>query len=134
MATISDMAVRTGNWGLQGIFLSFHAPVRIELAPADAEGVLVRLVEGIPSVDRELTVDRVSHLVVADAKGAPRLELWPSRGLAEHHDGPAPTGDWGLLVEGGPEERVHLYARPGTPFPSDEVLARLTATVPTPTS
>jgi hypothetical protein len=128
------MAVRTGNWGPQGIFLSFHAPVEIELAPPDAPDTLVRIVEGAPSVDRALTVDRVSHLVVNDAKGAPRLELWPTRGVVERHDGPAPTRDWGLLVEAGPEERIHLYARPGTPFPSDDVLARLAAAVPAPTA
>jgi hypothetical protein len=128
------MAVRTGNWGTQGIMLSFHAPVSVQLAPADAPGVLVRIVHGVPSVDRELTGKQISSLVLANAGGAPLLTLTPAaRRVERRHPASEPT-DWALVIEGSGHERLHLYSRPGTRFPTDQVIDALTSVVAAPES
>ena len=55
-----DMALRTGNWGTLGYMLSFHAAVSVQLAPEDEDGVLVRLVKGLPRVPRDLREPEVT--------------------------------------------------------------------------
>jgi hypothetical protein len=128
------MAVRTGNWGPSGIMLSFHAPVSVQLAPRDAPNVLVRIVHGIPSVERELTGERIASLVLANAGGLPMLTLVPGTGKVERRATLSSVGDWELLIEGSRKELLHLYSLPGTHFPTEEVLDSLAAVVTATTS
>ncbi|RYB95619.1 hypothetical protein EUA93_15495 [Nocardioides oleivorans] len=128
MTPVFEMALRTGNWGPRASMLSFHASVSIELSPADRPGVLIRLVDGLPAVPRELTSDDVVQLSVCDAGGRARLTIRPGAGAVERVAGPIPAGAWELRIEGLAQRSLVLYARPGQPFPTDEDLDVLAAT------
>lgn len=77
--TVLAMGLRTGSWGSLPFMLPFHSTVTLELAPDDRPDLLVRLVDGIPSVPRELAVTDVVELDVNLPSGSPRLKLRPAR-------------------------------------------------------
>ncbi len=126
--TTLAMAVRTGHWGRTGIMLPFHAPVDVELAPG-APGVLVHLVGGPPAVPRELTVGVLASLDVNDDSGSPVLAIRPAEGAVERRDGAGTPGRWELALESVDGDVLHLYALPGTPFPTSAVLDDLARAV-----
>jgi hypothetical protein len=130
MATY-EMGLRTGCWGAQPFMLSFHSAVVVELAPADAPDVLLRILKGAPVVPRELRGADLAELALCAPSGKPVLNLRPGEGRVDRdaHAG-SPEGAWELRVEGSDGESLHLYARSGTPFPSEadrEALAWIVA-------
>ena len=122
------LQLRSGNWGWQGVALSSHSTVSLQLAPVDAPGVLVRFVEGLPPVPRELGAEEILELSLNDGSGAPRLLARPPQGSVERLEAPAPA-EWELRIEATEQRAIYLYARRGTPFPSDEELDALAACV-----
>jgi hypothetical protein len=133
MTGTHTLQVRGGNWGWQGLMLSPHSTVHLQLAPEDAPGVLVRILDGVPTVPRELGRAEILSLSINDAAGKPRLLLEAREGAVTRVDGPAP-GEWELRIEGTDQRHVYLYARPGTPFPSEAELDALAGAVADPVS
>ncbi len=131
--SVFDMNVRTGNWGRVVYLLPHFAHATVELMPADAAGVLVRVLEGVTPVPRELRVEDVESLTVATSSGKPRLVLRPAQGTVERLDGGSLDGAWELQIEGGDQRSLHLYARKGTPAASEELLDALATVVATAT-
>ena len=126
-ASIFPMRLRTGNWGRNNYELRRHAPVVIELAPADAPTVLLRIVDGAREVPRELTSHDVVELSVLTSSGVARLVVAPHKGGVERASHGSTDGVWELTLQGARQDSLHLYADTDTPFPSDEVLDRLAA-------
>ena len=128
MTTTYAMGLRTGSWGPQPFMLSFHSDVVVELAPADGPGVLLRILEGARAVPRELGVAELAELAICTPGGKPVLTVRPGEGRADRgaHPG-SPEGVWELRLEGADGESLHLYARDGTPFPSEAELGALAA-------
>jgi hypothetical protein len=124
-----EMAVRTGSWGPLYYELAFHAPVTVELAPDDAPGVLVRILQGLPAVPRELTAADVVELSVAAPSGWPRLRLSLKTGEVEWQHVLVGEDPWELRVECTGQRSLHLYALAGTPFPTDAELEALASVV-----
>jgi hypothetical protein len=129
MADTFAMALRTGNWGPLLWELGPHTPVTIELAPADRPGVLVRLVDGLPDVPRELSSADVVELIVLAPSGKPRLTLAPSTGAVERQPSHTGEGVWELRIECTGQRSLHLYSLAGTPFPTDAELEALASVV-----
>ncbi len=132
MATYA-MRVRTGSWGWPAFEMSPHSPLKVELAPPDAPGVLVRLVHGPPALPAEFDGGVVRELSINDGSGKPRLLVRPADGTVERPAGARPEGEWELRLEGPNQRGFHLYAAPGTPFPSEQDLEALSAAVAAPT-
>jgi hypothetical protein len=129
MATY-EMGLRTGSWGAQPFMLSFHSSVVVELAPAQAPGVVLRILTGAPVVPRELGAADLTELALCTPSGKSVLTLRPRESRVDRaaHAG-SPEGVWELRVEGSDGQSLHLYARGGTPFPSDAELEALAAIV-----
>jgi hypothetical protein len=127
MTLLLQMALRTGNWGPLHYELAPHSPVTVELAPADRPGVLVRILDGLPDVPRELAVADVLELEVAAPSGRSRLRLAPPAGSAEWRRGQTDEGAWELRIEASGQRSLHLYSLAGTPSPSDAELEALAA-------
>jgi hypothetical protein len=123
------MALRTGNWGPLLYELAPHSQAVVELAPANQPGVLVRIIEGLPAVPRELVAADVVEMVVTTPSGKARLRLAPPTGTAESQPGRSGEGSWELWVECTGQRSLHLYSRPGTPFPTDAELEALASVV-----
>jgi hypothetical protein len=129
MTDRSAMALRTGNWGPLLYELGPHSPVTVELAPDDRPGVLVRFLDGLPDVPRELTAADVAELVVAAPSGRSRLRLTVPTGSVEWQHVLTGEGAWELRIECTGQRSLHLYSLTGTPFPSDADLESLASAV-----
>ena len=134
MASTYAMGLRNGNWDYPAMELAWHCDVEVQLAPDDAPGVLVRFVSGISLVTRELGAADVVEIQVCGPTGQPVLSVRPADGSVELRAGTRPGGEWELRIAATGQRQVHLYARPETPFPSEEDLDALAAaaTVVTP--
>ncbi len=123
------MALRTGNWGPLLYELAPHSQAVVELAPQDHPGVLVRFVDGLPAVPRELLADDVLDIVVVAPSGKVCLRVTPPDGAAEVPRGRSGEGSWELRIECTGQRSLHLYSLTGTPFPTDAELEALAASV-----
>lgn len=124
-----EMALRTGNWGPLLYELAPHSQAVVELAPPELPDVLVRILDGLPAVPRELMAGDVLELVVVAPSGHERLRLAPPSGTVDLQHGRSGEGSWELRVECTGQRSLHLYALAGTPFPADAELEALAAVV-----